>query len=81
MSKNYLFCWSEVGAEKVAIIQSIILTCHLHDVDVWEYLTDVAERISIHPKSKSDELIPRNWKVLFSKSTLYKKQIPNSIAA
>lgn len=66
--KNYLFCWSELGAEKVAIIQSLLLTCQLHEIDPWDYLSDVAQRISTHPMSKVSELIPRNWKNLFKKT-------------
>lgn len=58
--KNYLFCWSEVGAEKVAIIQSIILTCQLNGIDPWEYLTDVAPQIA-KDYSKAALLTPRLW--------------------
>jgi hypothetical protein len=58
--KNYLFCWSEIGAEKVAIIQSIILTCQLHGIDPWEYLTDVAPQIS-KDYSCAASLTPRLW--------------------
>lgn len=65
--KNYLFCWTEIGAEKVAIIQSLIITCQLHEIDPWEYLTDVALRISTHPQSRVAELTPRNWKERFGK--------------
>ena len=79
--KNYLFCWSEIGADMVAIIQSLIITCQLHQIDPWEYLTDVAQRISTHPQSKIHELIPRNWKALFFKAALTKQQIPELIAA
>ena len=31
--KNWLFCWTEVGAEKVGWAQSLIATCGLHDVE------------------------------------------------
>lgn len=75
--KNYLFCWSELGAEKVAIIQSLIITCQLHDIDPWEYLTDVAQRISTHPALQVEDLTPRLWKNLFTKN----KQITPKIAA
>ena len=30
--KNWLFCWSELGAEAVATIQSLLVTCRLHDI-------------------------------------------------
>jgi len=66
--KNFLFCWSELGATQLAILQSLLLTCQLHRVDPWEYFTDVAIRISAHPRSQIEELTPRRWKMLFSKN-------------
>jgi transposase len=59
--KNWLFCASEVGAEASAIIYSLIASCRLAEIDPSEYLTDVLERISVHPASKVHELIPINW--------------------
>ena len=64
--KNYLFCWTEVGAEKVAIIQSLILSCRLHDIDPSVYLNDVLVRVASHPAAKVADLLPRNWKTLFA---------------
>ncbi len=68
--KSWLFCWSEVGAEHVGIIQSIICCCKLHRIDPYTYLVDVLQRVSSHPNSKIDELIPRNWKHHFSENPL-----------
>lgn len=65
--KNYLFCWTEVGAEKVAIIQSLIYTCQLQGINPWDYLMDVSKRISTHPASRVNELTPRLWKEHFGK--------------
>ena len=39
--RNWLFCWTELGAEHVGIIQSLIATCRLHGVDPWTWLVDV----------------------------------------
>jgi len=66
--KNVLFCWTELGATRLAILQSLLLTCQLQGVDPWTYFTDVATRITSHSKSKIDELIPRRWKTLFDKN-------------
>lgn len=63
--KNWLFCWTELGAEHVGIIQSLISTCKLHDINPHTYLTDVLQRISIHPASQVHELTPRIWKQKF----------------
>ena len=64
--KNWLFCWTEIGAERVGIIQSLLVTCKLHGIDPYTYLVDVLQRISIHPASRVIELTPREWKIKFS---------------
>ncbi len=68
--KNWLFCWTEIGAEHVGVIQSLIVTCRLHDINVNDYLTDVLLRISQHPASLVHELTPRNWKTKFADNPL-----------
>ena len=30
--KNYLFCWTELGAEHLAILQSLMVTCRLQSI-------------------------------------------------
>lgn len=64
--KNWLFCWTELGAEHVAIMQSLISTCQLHGVDPYVYLTDVLQRVAVHPCSKIEQLTPRLWKQHFA---------------
>lgn len=66
--KNYLFCWSEMGAKQVGIIQSLLVTCRLHGVNPYRYLVDVLQRISLHPASKVHELTPRLWKERFAEN-------------
>lgn len=68
--KNWLFCWTEIGAEHAGVIQSLLTTCKLHDVNPYTWLVDVLQRISTHPASRVDELTPRRWKELFSKSPM-----------
>jgi hypothetical protein len=34
--KNWLFCWTELGAKHVGIMQSLLATCRLHDVDPYD---------------------------------------------
>lgn len=68
--KNWLFCWTEIGAEHLAIIQSLITTCKLHAINPYDYLTDVLQRVSIHPDSKVDELTPRRWKETFANNPM-----------
>lgn len=68
--KNWLFCWTEAGAEEVAIIQSLIATCRLHEVSTFDYLVDVLQRISVHPATEVHLLTPRLWKAHFAANPL-----------
>jgi hypothetical protein len=42
--KNYLFCWSEIGAEQLGILQSLMVTCRLQGINPYDYLVDVLQR-------------------------------------
>ena len=64
--RNWLFTSSEVGAQRVGIIQSLLVTCRLHEVDVYTYLVDVPQRVSVHPANRAIELTPRMWTSLFA---------------
>ncbi len=48
------------------MIQSLLATCVLHDVDPYTYLVDVLQRIDQHPQSKVTELTPRLWREHFA---------------
>jgi len=68
--KNWLFCWTELGAQQVGIIQSLLVTCKLHKINPYTYLVDVLQRISQHPASRVIELTPRVWKEKFADNPL-----------
>ena len=68
--KNWLFCWSETGAEYVGIVQGLLTTCKLHGVNPYDYLVDVLQRVGQHPASKVHELTPREWKQRFAANPL-----------
>jgi len=68
--KNWMFCWTEIGAKQVGIIQSLLVTCKLQTVDPYTYLVDVLQRISTHPASRAIELTPREWKHRFAENPL-----------
>lgn len=68
--KSWLFCWTELGARHVGIIQSLIVTCRLHGIDPYTYLVDVLQRVAIHPASRVAELTPRLWKQHFASNPL-----------
>jgi transposase len=62
--KNYLFVGNDAGGEAAAVIYSLLETCKQHNVNGWAYLKDVLERISTHPNSRIDALLPYSWKPL-----------------
>jgi len=68
--KNWMFCWTEVGARHAGIVQSLIATCRLHDLDPTTYLVDVLQRVAQHPASRVAELTPRLWKQHFAANPL-----------
>jgi transposase len=68
--KNWLFCWTEVGAKYVGIFQSLIVTCKMNGIDPYVYLVDVLQRVATHPKSEISNLTPRNWKQHFADNPL-----------
>jgi transposase len=68
--KNWLFCWTEMGAERVGIIQSLLVTCKLHNIDFYTYLVDVLQRISVHPARQVNELTLRRWKAKFADKSM-----------
>lgn len=68
--KNWLFCWTEVGAKYAGVVQSLIVTCRLHGIDPYTYLVDVLQRVGQHPASRVAELTPRLWKQHFADKPL-----------
>lgn len=68
--KNWLFCSTEVGALYVGIVQSLLYTCRLHEVDPYIYLVDVLQRIDAHPAKDIDQLTPRLWKENFAENPM-----------
>lgn len=68
--RNWMFCWTEVGAEHLGIIQSLITSCRLQSIDPYTYLVDVLQRVSVHPAKKVEELTPRCWKTCFAHAPL-----------
>jgi transposase len=68
--RNWLFCWTEVGAQHVGIIQSLLASCRLQGVDPYVYLVDVLQRIDTHPAFDVHLLTPRLWKQHFAENPL-----------
>ncbi|MDQ7008364.1 MAG: transposase [Acidobacteriota bacterium] len=63
--KNWLFCWTELGAEYVGVLQSLLQTCRLQGLSPYHYLVDVLQRVDSPPASEVALLTPRLWKERF----------------
>jgi hypothetical protein len=50
--------------------QSLIDTCRLHNIDLYDYLVDVLQRIDRHPAREFHLLTPRLWKQHFAADLL-----------
>jgi len=60
--KNHLFAGSDGGADRWAIVASLVATAKLNNVEPYAYLKDVIDRMTNgHPMSRIDELLPWNW--------------------
>lgn len=68
--RNWLFCWTEVGAKHAGIVQSLVVTCRLHGIDPYTYFVDVLQRVGQHPAARVSELTPRMWKQHFGHAPL-----------
>ena len=68
--KNWLFCWTEVGAKYVGIFQSLIVSCKMNGIDPYVYLVDVLQRVADHPKNEIEKLTPRLWKRFYKSNPL-----------
>ncbi|EKO3892527.1 transposase, partial [Vibrio metschnikovii] len=68
--KNFLFCWTELGAEQLGVLQSLMVTCRLHSINPYHYLVDVLQRVAIHPATDVAELTPLQWKKKFADNFL-----------
>jgi len=60
--KNWLFAGSDEGGKTAATLMSLCATCKELGVEPFAYLRDVLERVSTHPHSRIEELLPDRWK-------------------
>jgi len=61
--KSWLFAGSERGADRAAVMATLIMTAKLNDIDPQAWLADVLARINDHAIHRLDELLPWNWAV------------------
>jgi transposase len=60
--KNYLFAGSHQAAEMTAAMYSFMATCKKNEVDEFEWLKDVFERVQTIKHKDLYQLLPNNWK-------------------
>ncbi len=70
--KNYLFCGSDAGGERAAVVYTALATCKLAGAEPWAYLNDVLPHLARHARlhpgddagahdEKLAHLLPHAW--------------------
>jgi transposase len=59
--KSWLFAGSNRGADRAAVMATLIMTAKLNDIDPQAWLADVLARIASLPQGRLRELLPWNW--------------------
>ena len=60
--KSWLFAGSERGADRAAVMATLIMTAKLNDIDPQAWLADVLARINDHKINDLAALLPWNWR-------------------
>ena len=60
--KSWLFCGSDRGGERAAVMYTHIGIAKLNDVDPQAWLADLLDRIANLPQTRLHELLPWHWK-------------------
>jgi transposase len=60
--KSWLFAGSDRGADRAAVMATLIMTAKLNDVDPQAWLSDVLARINDHKINDLAVLLPWNWR-------------------
>ncbi len=59
--KNWLFSGSLAAGARAADIMSLIQTAKMNHIEPLAYLTDVLTRLTTHPNSRIEALLPTRW--------------------
>lgn len=60
--KNFLFAGSVKGAERLAMMYSLMWTCKMNGIEPYESPKDVIGRINNQSINRISELLPHKWK-------------------
>jgi len=72
--RNWTFAGSQRGADRAAVMLTLITTARLNDVDPKAWLADVLARIADLPSSRLHELLPWEWERLRRTDTIVDQQ-------
>lgn len=67
--KAWLFAGSDRGAERAAVMATLLMTARLNDIDPKAWLADVFARIADMQQNRLQELLPWNWTPPASRSS------------
>jgi transposase len=59
---NWICLGSHYGGWMAALYYSFIESCKIHQINTYDYFTDVLTRINDHPVNRLKELLPYYWK-------------------
>ena len=62
--KNYLFVEGHNSGKRTAYVYSLIACCKLNNIDPYQYLSDVLNRIKGYNSKSLEELLPHKWQPL-----------------
>ena len=71
---SWLFAGSERGADRAAVMATLIVTANLNDIDPQAWLADVLARIADAPQGQLQKLLPWEW----NKALAYSAAQPTS---
>ena len=57
------FAGSQRGADRAAVMLTLITTARFNDTDPKAWLADVLARLPDHPAKRIHELMPWNWRL------------------
>ena len=64
-AKNWMFIGHPDAGQKSAIIYSLLQSCTIHQINPYDYLTDVLKKLLPHdgrpPEDLLETLLPQNW--------------------
>ena len=58
---NWLFAGSLRAGRRAAAVMSLVHSARINGHDPYAYLKDILERLSTHPASRIDDLLPHRW--------------------